>query len=468
MTIDLESGEVSRSAPGDKTEILDLQPSAETEPAGAVSSDSPPQQVDEDAAAGEPKDAGDPGVLPDTEPAAAEPWPHAEDAPPAANVEWREARTDPDPDEGPERQPAAEPSTPPPAGRAAAGGGIRMLAAGLLGGLVALAGGGLLQFAGLLGMPGGDAAPGPNGVATEVASLKAEIAELRQRPGDGAADTEMSGRVDGLARSVEQLGSDLAALQESDGSSGGDNAALSALDQRLGEVETAITGLSAGPGPAPETLAPLNERIAGLEAMVKAAGEAAAATDGRLGAIEQSIATLRAKVDAQAAQPEIALAIAASALKSAIERGVPFEAEIETFAAVAPDAQEIAALRSYAETGIPTRADILEETETAAAAMIAAANPPPEDAGFFERLLASAESLVTVRPVGAVKGAGVPETVARMEVAVRAGDLEQAIAEFDTLPETAKGAGAGLADRIRARIEVERLANQAIASAMKA
>jgi hypothetical protein len=55
-----------------------------------------------------------------------------------------------------------------------------------------------------------------------------------------------------------------------------------------------------------------------------------------------------------------------------------------------------------------------------------------------------------------------------MEVAVKSGDLEQAIAEFDTLPETAKAAGAGLADRIRARIEVEKLANQAIASAMKA
>ena len=454
-TIDLDSGEVSRSAPEDRTEILDLQPSADADPAGAASPEAPLAEVEEPAAkeAG-PEDADDLGGSSDTQPAGSDPAPTAEDTPPAARVEWRQARTDPDSDDGLARQKAA-------------GGRTRALAAGILGGLVALAGGGLLQFTGLLGVPGGGAAPGSNEM--EIASLKAEIAELRERTGDSAAATEMSGVVDGLARTVDRLGADVASLQESAGAAGGgDSGALSALNQRIGEVETAITGLSAQPGSAPEALAPLNERIAGLEAMVKAAGEADTAADGRLSAVEQSVSALRSRVDAQAAQPEIALAIAAAALKSAIERGVPFEAEIETFAAVAPDAPEIATLRSYAETGVPTRADILAEAETAADAMIAAANPPPADAGFFERLLASAESLVTVRPVGAVKGAGVPETVARMEVAVRAGDLEQAIAEFDTLPETAKAAGAGLADRIRARIEVERLADQAIASAMKA
>ena len=109
-----------------------------------------------------------------------------------------------------------------------------------------------------------------------------------------------------------------------------------------------------------------------------------------------------------------------------------------------------------------------ETTDAAAAAIIAAARPPSEDAGYFERLLSSAESLVTVRPIGAVEGPGVPETVARMEVALKAGDLAKAVAEFDTLPEPAKAAGAVFADKIRARLAVEQLADQAIASAMQA
>ncbi|TIP32493.1 MAG: phage tail protein, partial [Mesorhizobium sp.] len=102
---------------------------------------------------------------------------------------------------------------------------------------------------------------------------------------------------------------------------------------------------------APVDLAPLNEKIAGLDAQVKSAGDAAKAEDGRLAALEQSVSQLSGKVDAQASQPKIALAIAASALKSALDRGAPFATELDTFAAIAPDAPELAALRSYAEKG---------------------------------------------------------------------------------------------------------------------
>ena len=54
-------------------------------------------------------------------------------------------------------------------------------AAGLLGGVVALAAGGLLQFAGILGAPGGSGAGTPDlgAVETEIAALKSEIATLK-------------------------------------------------------------------------------------------------------------------------------------------------------------------------------------------------------------------------------------------------------------------------------------------------
>ena len=72
-----------------------------------------------------------------------------------------------------------------------------------------------------------------------------------------------------------------------------------------------------------------------------------------------------------------------------------------------------------------------------------------------------------MRPVGTVEGEGVPETVARMEAALKAGDPAKALAEYDTLPETAKAAGSGFAGKIRARLDVETLVDQAIAEAMK-
>ena len=61
-----------------------------------------------------------------------------------------------------------------------------------------------------------------------------------------------------------------------------------------------------------------------------------------------------------------------------------------------------------------------------------------------------------------------PETVARMEVAIQAGDLNKALVEYDSLPEAARTAGAAFAEKVKARLEVEKLVDQAVASAMKA
>ncbi|RWE56827.1 mitofilin family membrane protein, partial [Mesorhizobium sp.] len=192
------------------------------------------------------------------------------------------------------------------------------------------------------------------------------------------------------------------------------------------------------------------------------------AEDGRVAALEQSVSQLSGKVEAQASQPKIALAIAAAALKSALDRGAPFATELDTFAAIAPDAPELAVLRSYAEKGVPTRATIASEVDAAANAMVEAARPVDQDAGFFQSLVSSAQSLVKVRPVGTVEGKGAPETVARMEVAVNQGDYAKALSEYDTLPDASKAAGADFAGKLKARLEVDRQLEALIAGATKA
>lgn len=392
---------------------------------------------------------------------------------PASVAETHQPRTEPDgygfdaDDRQPQREApgpkprdtAPPPPPPPPAKR----GGFSAVAAGVIGGIIALAGGGALQFAGVLGAPGSGSG-GDNAAVTalqgEIAALKQEIAGLKTGGGD----------VVGLSGSLDQVKADLAALKTAVEQGGaGDGAAVAALDAKVKEIETSIAGLGTGGGAASEAaLAAIDDKIAGVESQIKAATEAVAASDGRLATLEQSVASLTSRVDAQAAQPKVALAIATSALKQALERGGPFAAELETFAAIAPNAPEIAALRVHAEKGVSTRADLQAEMPEAAKVMIAAAQPVDENAGFFQRLLSSAESLVTVRPIGEVAGAGVPETLARMEVAVNAGDLAKTVSEYETLPDTAKAAGKEFADRVKARLEVEKLVDQAIAGAMKA
>jgi hypothetical protein len=336
---------------------------------------------------------------------------------------------------------------------------------GLAGGLIALLVAGGLQYAGVLGSAGG----GANGTAgdeqtqAEIASLKSQLADLGAAASGGS---ELKGQVEGLTSAVNEVKVEIEALKSAPAQAGSSEA-LAGLDGRIKQIETAVTSLSQNSGASSE-IAALTERVTGLDAAVKSAGEAATADDGKIATLEQSVSALTSKVEAQASQPKIALAIAASALKAAVDRGAGFGAELETFAAISPEAPELAALRAHAEKGVATRADIVAETDAAANAMIAAAKPVSEDAGILERLVSSAEQLVQVRPIGAVEGAGVPETVARMEVAVTQGDFAKALAEYDTLPDTAKAAGADFITKLKARLDVETLVDKLVAGAMKA
>ncbi|CDX25692.1 putative phage tail protein [Mesorhizobium sp. ORS 3324] len=339
--------------------------------------------------------------------------------------------------------------------------GVNTIAAGLIGGVVALAGAGLLQAVGLLGSPASSGVS-LDGVNGEITSLKGEIAALKQTSDSGA-----SAKIDGLSSAVEQVKSDMAALKSSAGQSG-DATALKVLNDKVGQIETAVADLQKAGNAAPVDLGPLNEKLAGLDAAVKSAADAAKAADGRIAALEQSVSQLSGKVEAQASQPKIALAIAASALKAALDRGAPFATELDTFAAIAPNAPEIAVLRSYAEKGVPTRATVASEVDAAANAMVEAATPVDQNAGFFQSLVSSAKSLVQVRPVGAIEGKGAPETVARLEVAVNQGDYAKALSEYDTLPDAAKAAGADFAGKLKARLEVEKQIEALIAGATKA
>lgn len=313
----------------------------------------------------------------------------------------------------------ADPPPPPPRSN---GGGIGShLAAGLVGGLLAAGAGWLLS-------PSQSTAIEP--IAAQVAAQQGEIASLKAASENAA----------GLPASVDQIRSDLTALQAAVQAGGGE--AVSALNDKIAQLEQSLASLSAAADPTQ--------------------------LEGRVGAVEQSVAGLTSRLDSQASQPKIALSIAAAGLKSALERGAPFTAELETFAAISPNAAQIEPLRAYAGNGVVSRADIAKAFPAAADAMVAAAAPAADETGFFQRLLNSAQSVVHVRPVGEAAGDDPAARVARMEVAVNAGDYAKALSEFDALPDAVKAAGASVVDLIRARADVEQLTDQMIADAMKA
>jgi hypothetical protein len=360
---------------------------------------------------------------------------------------------------------SGKPATPiPPKAEPARRGGMNAVAAGIIGGVIALAGGGALQYAGLLPVPGGNATS-----SAEVEGLRSEFQSLRDQLAAAPAAENLAPRIDELAAALEETKSQIAAV-----ASGGTASpeAAQALEDRFKAIEASVAAAqSAGPG-TPVDLAPLREQMSGLDAALAeiktSAASAATLANDKIAALEATVAELTGKVAEQAEQPSAALAIAASALKATIDRGDPFMTEIETYASIAPQSPEIEALRGMAASGVPSRTAIADEFPAVANAMIAAAKAEDPDAGFLDRLMSSAQSLVQVRPVGMVEGEGAPAIVARMEVALQKGDYAAAIAEFDKLPEPAKAAGSEFIAKVKARHAADGLVDTILSSALKA
>ena len=340
--------------------------------------------------------------------------------------------------------------------------GFSRILAGVIGAAIALLVAYGLYAAGLFG--GSSSTQPDTALQEQIEVLKQQVSALQAAP-----QTDVSGRLDGLAGEVEAVKADIAALKGAGPATGADPAVAQGLEDRLKAVETALAGLAqAGGGQAPADVTALGGQIAALEAGTKAATDSAAASAAKIAALEQAVAALTAKVDSQASQPQVALAIASAALRSALDRGGPFTAELDTLATLSSDAASVAALRPYAEQGVATLSALKSEADAAASAMIAAASPPDENAGFLSRLMHSAGSLVTVRPIGAVDGADAGAVLGRMEAAIDEGRLDAAVAEFDSLPPASQAAGAAFGERLKARQAADALVAKAIAGATKA
>ncbi|MGE0501102.1 MAG: COG4223 family protein [Rhizobiaceae bacterium] len=375
------------------------------------------------------------------------------------------------------------PLAPAPAPRRGAG-----LVSGLAGGAIALLAAGGLNYAGLLPLSIQNEDAGGSEAAivalrSEIETLKADLASLRAAPGGAGMEelrqalADQTGRVDGLASSLDTVIGDLATLRQAVDAGGGEGAsAIQALETRVRAMESLIAGLSGGGGTVSEAqIAELAAKIATVESAASAASAAAATAESgtaevaaKLASIEQAVTDLASRIEGQSEQPKVALAIAAAALRAALDRGGTFTAEVETFAVIAANSPDLPALREAAAAGVSTRAELVAGMPKAAEAMIDAGRAAEPEAGFWASLWESLKSLVSVRPIGAMEGPGVPETVSRIEAAVQQGDLGRALSEYDALPEPVKAAAFDFAQRLRTRHTVEQLVEKALADALKA
>jgi hypothetical protein len=131
------------------------------------------------------------------------------------------------------------------------------------------------------------------------------------------------------------------------------------------------------------------------------------------------------------------LAVVAATLKGAVERGDPFAAELAAAKALG-DAKALAPLEPFAATGVPTAAALARELAALAPALYQAAGAPAREGGFLDKLQASAEKLVRVRPAEEIAGTDPAAVVSRAEAKAARADLPGALAELAQLPAAAR------------------------------
>lgn len=286
-------------------------------------------------------------------------------------------------------------------------GSSSLLAAGIVGGLIALLAAGSMQYAGYLPSAASDTG------SPDLTSLKADVANLRQQIATAqpaAADTSA-------------LEARLAALESSAASGGGDIA----------------------------------DKLASLEATVSTLKSEKAAQDTANADLTRRLGEAETKINEPRDDIEVARAIASAGLKAAIDRGGPFLAELDTLSRVTPDDPAIQSLKPFANTGVPSRSELTREFPDVANAMLGSLDQTDPNQGIIDRLAESALSLVKVRPVGNVEGEGADAKIARIEDKLRNGDLKGAALEWDGLPEPARTASAEFKASLDARIKVEDL-----------
>ncbi|MBC7312455.1 MAG: COG4223 family protein [Rhizobium sp.] len=305
-----------------------------------------------------------------------------------------------------------------------------LIAAGIFGGLVALAGAGSMQYAGYLPAVGRETAPpvDMSGLSADVEALKSQLAGLANAPA-APTDPRLEERLAALETAVTNQASTAA-----------DTAALDELRQRLVQADEALAALKG-----------------------ETAGNASALTETETRLTER-LAAAEKKLEEPRTDVEMAKAIALTALKSATERGGPFMAELDALASITPDDPAVERLRPHAATGIASRAELVRKFGNVADTILSAIHQPDPNEGIGQRLLSSALSVVKVRPVGNVEGTTPEAILARMEDKLQNGDLKGASLEWESLPEQGKAVSTDYVSTLKTRIEIETVVGDALAT----
>jgi hypothetical protein len=302
--------------------------------------------------------------------------------------------------------------------------------AGIVGAVAALLVFVVLWLAGMFAGPENTSDP-------RVAAMEARLRELANRPPpvETKAIDELAGR---LAR-IESANRAAATGPAANG-----NAA--ALQETIKSLQAAVADLNRR---IEDNATATREARGRADASSQAADAARAAVErnnvealgSRIAGLERATKTLTedvAKISAAAGDRPLRAAVAAQALRTAVERGDAFAAELTAVKALAPDPKAVAPLEPFAANGLPNPAALARQLSEVAPVMLKAVAAPPPSGGFLDRLQANAEKLVRIRPIDEAPGDDPAAVVGRAQAKAARRDFAGAVAELKSLPDNVR------------------------------
>jgi hypothetical protein len=286
-------------------------------------------------------------------------------------------------------------------------------------------------------------------LSPRLAAIEKQLNELASPPGSASADPKLT------TKALDEMGARLS---------------------RLESVQAAPR--------APVTDPVVLGRLTAAENALKSLADNAAAASRRAEALDASLRDINGKIDklaatlaevqttarAAAAGSDRAsrLAVAAQALRSAVERGDPFAGELAIVRPLTTETDVLAALEPFAASGMPSNAALGQELAAIVRKMPHAEPKAPSNGGFLDKLQANAEKLVRIRPVGEARGNDREAILARIEYSASQGNLSAAMADLAKLSpeerEPAQGWIVKVGARNRAIEASRRLATDAVAA----
>jgi hypothetical protein len=176
----------------------------------------------------------------------------------------------------------------------------------------------------------------------------------------------------------------------------------------------------------------------------------------RLSKIEGNLEGVLSRDNARQTNAErIVTALELGNLRRAIDSGKTFAKELEAVNAASNGSLDLKPLETFKTSGIPSLAEIKKDSRPVLLSALDAASVS-DGASVWDRMLASAQTIVRIRKTDAAEGDETVEaTVARIEKSLNAGNLADVLAEVGRLPPETAAKLAPWTEKVAARQSVD-------------